>query len=92
MIDQWAATLAKGTVAARKGKAEATPTRLIALFRITACSAANRNAPINSGNRNSAPPKPIRPPSSPMIAPPPKAAGALRPASRSSRISVGAVT
>ena len=32
MIDQCATTLAKGTAAARKGKAEATTTRLIALF------------------------------------------------------------
>ena len=92
MIGQCAATLAKGTVAARNGKAEATTTRLIALLRITACSAANRNAPISSGNRNSAPPKPIRPPSAPMIAPPPKAAGVLRPASASSRISTDAVS
>jgi len=32
MIGQWEATLAKGTAAARNGKAEATTTRLIALF------------------------------------------------------------
>src|SRR6516164_3991050 len=92
MIGQWAATLAKGTVAARNGRAEATTTRLIALLRITASSAANRNAPISSGNRNSAPPKPIRPPSAPMIAPLPKADGVLRPVSPSSRASTGAVS
>jgi len=39
----------------------------------------NRNAPINNGNRNSAPPKRIRPPSAPMIAPPPKANPASQP-------------
>jgi hypothetical protein len=78
MIGQWAATVTKGTAAARNGKAEATTTRLIALLRITACSATNRNAPIRSGYRNSAPPKPISPPSAPIIGPPPKAAGLLR--------------
>src|SRR5271170_7411161 len=82
MIGQCAATLAKGTADARKGNAEATTTRLIALLRITACSAANRNAPISSGNRNSAPPSPINPPSAPITAPPPKAAGLLRRAPR----------
>src|SRR5277367_5697878 len=82
MIGQCAATLANGTADARKGSAEATTTRLIALLRITACSAANRNAPISSGNRNSAPPSPINPPSAPITAPPPKAAGLLRRAPR----------
>jgi hypothetical protein len=53
MIGQFAATLAKGTAAARNGKAEATTTRLIALLRITACRAAKRNAPISGGSRNS---------------------------------------
>src|SRR5262249_51132363 len=91
MISQWTAILAKGTAAARNGRAEATTTRLIALLRITACSAVNRNAPISSGNRNSAPPKPIRPPSAPMIAPP-KAADVLCLAFPTSRISTGAVS
>ena len=78
MIGQLAATASNGTAAPRNGKAEATTTRLIALFRITACSALKRNAPISSGNRNSAPPKPISPPRPPMIAPPANAAGMLR--------------
>lgn len=38
----------------------------------------NRNAPISSGNRNSAPPRPISPPSAPMTAPPVKAVALLR--------------
>ena len=68
----------KGTVDARNGKADATTTRLMALLRITACKAANRKTPISSGNRNSAPPSPISPPSAPMIAPPAKTIEALR--------------
>ena len=62
----------------RKGKAVATTTRLMALLRMTASNATNLKTPISSGSRNSAPPSPISPPSAPMIAPPPKAAGALR--------------
>ena len=68
----------KGTVDARNGKADATTMRLMALLRITACKAANRKPPISSGNRNSAPPSPISPPSAPMIAPPAKTIEALR--------------
>lgn len=91
MIGQCAPTLARGTAAARNGKAKATTTRLIALLRITAWSAAKRNAPINSGNRNSAPPRPISPPIAPMIAPPPKAAGEVRPIFSVLAINTGAV-
>jgi len=69
---------AMGTAAARNGKAEATTTRLIDLLRITACSAANRNAPISSGSRNSAPPRPIKPPNAPITAPPINANGMRR--------------
>src|ERR1700722_588891 len=51
----------------------------MALLRITACKAGNRNMPISSGsNRNSAPPRPIRPPSAPITAPPAKAAVVVR--------------
>ena len=78
MTDQCAATDANGTAAARNGRAEATTIKLMALLRITAWRAGNRNAPISSGKRNSAPPRPIRPPSAPMTAPPAKAVGALR--------------
>ena len=59
----------KGTVAARNGNAVATTTRLIALLTMTASSAAKRNAPINSGRRNSAPPSPMRPPRAPTTVP-----------------------
>ena len=52
--------------------------RLIALLRMTACRAAKQKAPISTGNRNSAPPRPMRPPRAPMIAPLPKAATTLR--------------
>ena len=48
-----------------------TTTRLIALFRITAASAANPKSPISNGSRNSAPPSPIIPPSTPTAAPAP---------------------
>lgn len=78
MMGHCAAMSPKDTVRARKGRAVATTTRLIALLSITASSAAKRNAPIRSGRRNSAPPSPIRPPSAPMTAPPPNAAGMLR--------------
>jgi hypothetical protein len=40
--------------------------------------AAKRKAPINIGSRNSAPPRPIRPPNAPIIAPPANAAVGLR--------------
>ena len=40
--------------------------------------AAKRKAPINIGSRNSAPPRPIRPPNAPIIAPPQNAAAGLR--------------
>jgi hypothetical protein len=53
MIGQFAPTAENGTVAARKGSAVATTTRLRALLRITACRAAKRNMPISSGSRNS---------------------------------------
>ena len=75
--------------AARNGRADATVTRLIALLRMTACRAPKRNAPIRSGNRNSAPPKPIRPPSAPMTAPPAKVAGTLRAGEEVSEVVVG---
>ena len=75
MTGQWAATVGKGTEAARDGSAEATTTRLIALLRITAGRAANRNALIRTGSRNSEPPSPIRPPSAPMRAPLPMPQG-----------------
>ena len=78
MIVQCAAMTEKGTVAARNGNADVTTTRLMALLRITACKAANRKTPISSGNRNSAPPRPIRPPRAPIIAPLAKAADVLR--------------
>jgi hypothetical protein len=51
---------------------------LIASVRITASKATNQKALINRGKRNSAPPRPINPPSVPMIAPPPKSATPLR--------------
>ncbi|KFC64885.1 hypothetical protein FG93_05175 [Bosea sp. LC85] len=70
MTGQCAATSVAGTVPARKGRADATTTRLIALLRMTASSAPNRNAPISKGRRNSAPPSPISPPNVPMRAPP----------------------
>ena len=52
------AIAAKGTVAARKGRAEATTIRLMAVLRILAGKASNYT-PIGSGKRNSAPPRPI---------------------------------
>ena len=60
-------------------------------MRITASKATNRNAPISSGKRNSAPPRPIRPPGAPMMAPPPVApANLLAFKSNTSRISASA--
>jgi hypothetical protein len=69
MIGQLAAIAETGTVAARNGNADAATSRLIALFRITASSAANRNTLISKGSRNSAPPRPIKPPRVPITAP-----------------------
>jgi hypothetical protein len=60
---------ASGTADRRAGIAVTTTIRLIALFRITAAKAANPKIPISSGSRNSAPPSPIIPPSSPTAAP-----------------------
>ena len=58
MTDQCTATDANGTELARNGKAEPTTIKLMALLRITARRAGNRNVPIRSGKRNSAPPRP----------------------------------
>ncbi|MEU0255746.1 hypothetical protein ABZ299_25355 [Streptomyces sp. NPDC006184] len=55
--------------------ASKTTTRLIALFKMTAESAANPKRLISSGRRNSAPPSPIIPPSTPMAAPAPNTTG-----------------
>ena len=55
-----------------------TTIRLMALLRITASSAAKRNAPMSNGNLNSAPPSPMRPPSAPMAVPPTEAKPSLR--------------
>ena len=57
------------SVQVRKGRADATTTKLIALLMITASSAPNRNMLIKKGNRNSAPPRPINPASVPMPVP-----------------------
>lgn len=57
------------------GSAAATTTRLAALFKITASRAANRNRPIRNGRRNSAPPRPIKPPSEPTPVPTANAQG-----------------
>jgi hypothetical protein len=62
----------------RNGRAEATATRLVALFRITASRAAKRNNPMSSDRENSAAPSPISPTGMPMTALPPKAVGRLR--------------
>lgn len=50
----------------------------MALLRMTASRAAKLNNPIRRGNRNSAPPRPINPPSAPIIPPPAKATGRFR--------------
>jgi hypothetical protein len=55
-IVQCAMTSRKGMAKDRAGRAVKTTIRLIALFGITACSAANPNTPISRGSRNSAPP------------------------------------
>lgn len=73
MIGQWVKTSESGTVPARNGSAVATTTRLMALFRITASSAAKLNHPIRTGSRNSAPPSPMRPPKVPIMVPAMKA-------------------
>ena len=49
MIGQCAATTSKGTVPVRKGSAEATTIRLMALFRITAGKASKPNRLISMG-------------------------------------------
>jgi len=69
-----ALTVSKGTASRRAGRAVTTTIRLIALFMITACRAAKPNRPMGSGSRNSAPPRPIRPPRSPTPAPVARAA------------------
>ncbi len=50
----------------------------LSVLRMTASSARKRNGPMSSGRRNSAPPRPISPPSVPIIAPPANALQALR--------------
>ena len=62
----------------RNGSALTTTTKLIALFKITASSAAKRNKPIRNGKRNSAPPRPISPPSEPTPLPTRNASNARR--------------
>jgi hypothetical protein len=70
--------LAKGMTVVRKGSDEATTTRLIALLRITAWSAPKPNTLISNGSRNSAPPRPMRPPKIPTAAPLPKTVSEFR--------------
>lgn len=60
------AIAANEMVPVRRGSADATTIRLIALLTMTASSGPNRNIPMRRGNRNSAPPSPIRPPSAPI--------------------------
>jgi hypothetical protein len=62
-------TCDQGTDTSRAGNADNTTIRLMALFMITAANAAMPNTPISNGRRNSAPPRPIRPPSTPTAAP-----------------------
>ena len=61
--------MSKGTATRRAGRAVTTTIRLIALFMITACRATKPNRLMSNGSRNSAPPRPIRPPRSPTPAP-----------------------
>ena len=68
------ALIAVASIVVRNTSAAATTMRLIALFRMTASSGRNRKTPSSTGSRNSAPPKPTRPPSAPMLAPQPRAA------------------
>ena len=67
--NQYGDTVDHGTETSRAGSAVSTTSRLIALFITTACSATKPNTPISSGSRNSAPPRPIIPPSTPTNAP-----------------------
>jgi hypothetical protein len=76
--DQCGTTSANGTPRRRAGSAVTTTTRLIALFRTTACRATKPKRPISNGSRNSAPPRPIIPPSTPIAPPPRKAADSDR--------------
>lgn len=69
MIGQCGVIWSNGTATSRAGRAVATTSRLMALFKMTACRARNPNSPISSGSRNSAPPRPIIPPRSPTAAP-----------------------
>jgi hypothetical protein len=62
-------TCDQGTNTSCAGNADNTTIRLMALFMITAAKAAMPNTPISNGRRNSAPPRPIRPPSTPTAAP-----------------------
>lgn len=67
---QSARTAFQGTDTARNGSADATTTRLMALFMITASRGGNAKNPRSSGSRNSAPPRPISPPRAPIRSPP----------------------
>lgn len=60
--ERYGESSARGTLIRRAGIAAMTTTRLIALFMMIAGSAANPNSPISDGRRNSAPPRPIIPP------------------------------
>src|SRR5699024_7808879 len=53
----------------RNIKATATTVRLIALLKITASSVGILKLPISTGRRNSAPPRPIKPPKAPINEP-----------------------
>ena len=66
---RWPTTSLAGTTRSRAGTATSTTNRLIALFTITASRATNPKIPINSGSRNSAPPRPTSPPTTPTAAP-----------------------
>ncbi|GAA5061545.1 hypothetical protein GCM10023259_049650 [Thermocatellispora tengchongensis] len=63
----------------------------MALFMMTADKAANPNTLINNGSRNSAPPRPIIPPSTPTAAPAAKAGGSGRAARADTLSSFGAM-
>ena len=89
MIGHCSPTSQSGTVAARNGNAVATTTRLRALLRMTASRAAKRNAPIKSGKRNSAPPRPIRPPRAPTALPTKNAATDRRVVGRPPAVATG---
>ncbi len=66
----YGASSANGTLMRQAGRAVMTTMRLIALFMMMACNAANPKTLMRSGNRNSASPRPIIPPSTPTRAPP----------------------